>query len=283
MKLWKKILIIVGSIIVYCMPIILIFALSSREINEYDIKININKEEKPYGDLIQPIRCTVDEYIVVDGKMISDNRVKQEISGVYSENIVVNVKSGQEVYYGQEIARHNGNIVYSSCNGIVEEINLSDTKPYIEILSFDNLLLEIKINAKDYNKLKDIMHDENGNEVTIVTRSNQVIDNKYVARLRINNPDFKYGMDVKGLRLFTGVKIENALVLEKTCIYEKNGKKGKYVRIFDEFGKYVEEKEINISYEIDEMVCITGVDENIYCDAGYSLAVSNIGKDNTDD
>ena len=264
------------------MPILLIFTLSSREIKEYDIKMNINKEEKPYGDLVQPIRCTIDEYIVVDGNMTSNNRVKQEIPGGYSENIVVNVKSGQEIYYGQEIARNNGIIVYASCNGIIEEINVSSTKPYIEILSFDNLLLEVKINAKDYNKLKDIMYDNKGNEVTVINRSNQVIENKYVARLRVNNPEFKYGMEVKGLKLYTGVKIENALVLDKVCIYDKNGKKGKYVRIFDESGKYVEEKEINISYEIDNMVCITGVEEDVYCDSGYSLAVSSISKDNID-
>ena len=53
-------------------------------------------KEKPYGELLQPSRMTVDEYFLVDGTITSNTRRKMKITDGMGEDVHLTIKIGEE-------------------------------------------------------------------------------------------------------------------------------------------------------------------------------------------
>ncbi|MBE5934859.1 MAG: hypothetical protein E7262_03615 [Lachnospiraceae bacterium] len=275
MKKIKGIVIVIICLILYCIPLWTIYNISKHETKEYEISKEKEFKEKAYGELEEPVRTTIEEYYEVSGVITSNTfrNVKLPSSSTDMINLSVNIED--EIYVGQKIGYLGNKEVYSSCNGIVKEIILEDEEPKLKVLAFENLVLKV-ITTKDIAQvLNGVLKDEEDNEYSVIRKSNQLVDGKQEVYLSIKiNNNFKYGEEISNLKLYTGKKYEDVLAINKNCVYTKPGIEKKYVRICSELGEVIEERQVEVAYESDDVMCVTGVEEGEKCDSGYKFVIN---------
>ena len=270
----KTIIIVILSIVLYSIPIICIKLVSNDEIAEYKSDIKYSFKEKAYGSLVQPVVNEFDEFYNISGIITSENYRKIKLPKQEDEQICLTVKEEDEIYTGQRIGTMGATPIYSSCNGIVEEIVIGE-ESYINAHTFNKLILQSYVEKSIVKHLKDVMYDEDGNKYTLISKSNQCTDQGIEVKYAMDKTEFSYGEKVENLALYTGKKFTGVLMIEKNCIYQKPGSESYYVRICKQNGVFVEEREVEIGFEYKDYVTVVGIEENEYCDSGYKSVINN--------
>lgn len=277
MKKIKTILIFLSCIVLYCIPLGAIYLISTREIKEYQIDVKDVFKEKAYGELKETTRMDIKENYEISGEIISQTYRSVKIPYSDEQTLKLNIEVEDEVHTGEKIGYlGDGKEVYSSCNGIVKEINLEGEEPNIKVLSFDRLLLKANVKKEIAQKLNGELTDENGIKYEVVEKSNQMIEGGMEVLLYIKqNNCYNYGEKVNNLLLYTGKEFENVITIDQSCVYTKSGGTDKYVRICNQMGEYVKEQRVEVSFDAGDNVCVTGIDENVLCDSGYKYVIND--------
>lgn len=274
MKKIKGIVIILACIVLYTIPLVAIYTISKHEISQYKTKVKDVFIEKAYGELISPIRSTVRENYIVSGEIISQTYKYIELPNNTATSYNLSVSVDDEIRSGQ-IVGYAGNLpVYANCNGIVKEI-IQEDKSLIKVLAFEELLLKVNVSKEIAQKFDCPLVDDYGNTYSVVEKSNQVVEGGIDVVFSITgNHSYNYGEKIKKLTLYTGREFKDVLTIDKSCIYTKPNNDGSYVRVCNEKGEYINEQKIEMGFEVGNLACITGIDENVLCDSGYKYVVN---------
>ncbi len=259
-------------------PLIMMYKLSQNEMEDYVQDKQYNYRETAYGEISMVCRKDIEQYYMVDGQFESSTYKKMTFEADKAHNIEIIVAENDEVYKNQTIANIDGKKIVSQCNGVICEIN--EMEGFVKVLSYDEPELNCYVEKKiaDALKANDSLKLEDGRKVTVKSVSNTMVDNRILVVLRIENCDYMNGETVEDLKLFTGRVFKDILAVDKRTVYKKNDG-NYYVRTVDEAGYFIAEIQVNVNYESDDEIGITGVEEGTYCDAGYSNYVENLSVD----
>lgn len=259
MKLKKSCLVII-LVLLYTTPIVFLMVQSKEEMKAYECD-DIEIEEKAYGELCQVVRQDVESNISIDVEGVSTKTKVIEVSG---EDCVWNVEKGEEVMKGECIGKVDSSKIKCKYNGIIKEVK----NKYVRIQLIDNVCYETYVDSNDVKYFTGKLKDEQGNEIEKVSISNIQKDGKIRIVFNIKNRNIQYGEKIEDMVLYNGETYKNALTIKKKCVKQKEDKKY-YVRVVDEAGNYLGEQEVQLGYEYKGYVCVTGVEEDEWCDGGY--------------
>lgn len=113
---------------------------------------------------------------------------------------------------------------------------------------------------------------EDGRKVTVKRVSNIMTDNKIQVIFEIEDCEYTYGETVSDIKVFTGKVFTGLLVVDKNAVYKKLDNIY-YIRKLDSNANFVEEVPVEVNYETETLIGITGVEEGTICDSGYKNLV----------
>ena len=247
------------------MGVLLILTLMSY----YDLK------EKAYGEVVSPTRSDIKEYYCVDGEITSNSVRFVKIPECNYDEIRWFVEPENEVSVGEKLGVCGKVSIYSSCDGVIKEINTVGEEPYIKVQTFDSLLFKTIVPLEIESKLKEVMYDKDGNKFNLEKKSRQYSEQGVAVLYKLEDAtNYRYGQILKAFSLYTGEVFSGVLVLPKSCVYKGYDDK-MYVRLCDDAGYYIREQEVNTGFEMNGFVSVVGITEKEKCDAGYSYAKNN--------
>lgn len=269
-----KISVFFGFIILLIVPIVMMYQLSQKEMEQYKQNSTYEFKEVAYGKPCEVTRTDIEQYYTFSGSVTSDTFRYTEFQNYNAEQIKTMVNVGDEVRVGDILAYADKKEIKSKYDGMIEEV-LSDSQGYIKIRSFDNLKLTCMTDRKIIDKLKDCtnLKLENGNKVSIDFISNVLVDNKEKIVFDIEKSDFMYGQEIQDMKIYTGDVYDNVLVVDKNCVYQKTKSGPYFVRILSDQLVFQREQEVEIGFETDELVTVTNIEEGTMCDSGYKALI----------
>lgn len=255
------------------LPLVLLYQISNDEMQYYQMPTVPPLHVVSNSRVYQSERMDVDEYFVVSGVFTSDTVTYMELDYKNPNQIRWEVSVGDEIKPGDILGTYDGEPVEASCAGIIESIS-TYADAYVKVRLLQPLVLECNVAKSDLSllKLPYGMTLENGAAVTLLSASSvQQANGTYRVQLQIDSPDYVYGERVEDLKIKTGRKFMQALVLPQDCVYQKNGgADGKwYVREVTKDGEFIRESTVEIGYPSGDFVCVTGIQEGSYFDADY--------------
>ncbi len=278
MKIFKQVCKVLFWILIAALliaPLGLLYEISNQELEEYQRPTLPALKQMAMGRVVQVTRQDVKEYVTVFGKFTSDESVYQEITVKTPNAIRWDVAAGDEIQEGQVLGTYYGDPVTAQYTGIIQSINsYSSDNSYIKIRLLENLVLECDVQQETLSVLKRgrNMMTEDGYPVELVYASNVCSSaGTYRVKLVVDADIYAYGQAAE-LIVFSGLQYPQVLVVDRDCVYQKEAGENSswYVRTVTAAGEVLREVEVEIGFAIGNMICVTGVPEGTYCDAGYS-------------
>lgn len=255
-------------------PLGLIWQISEDEMAQYTTPEVPVLRETAVGDVVQAQRRDVKEYVTLSGSFTSTQYAYMELNSRQASAIRWIVGTGDEIQEGQVLGTYKGSDVVSTVTGILVEMNTYSTSPYLRFRLFSPVELECRVVDRTLSVLKrsDALSTEDGETVTLAYASMQKnSDGTTNVRLSIASEKYTYGQALEELRLFTGRVYQRTLVLPVDCVYQKEPGENNpwYVRKVTEDGVFIMEQEVQTGYSNGDLICVSGVEEGDWFDAGY--------------
>lgn len=285
MRILKKIasvLLVLVFIALFLAPVGMIWKISEAEQQQYLPAADEVLEDLAYGEIRQVIRTDIPETVTVSGSVVSTATKFIELDGYWDPFLLrMTVESGQTIRDGDIIGYYNGEPVLSDKTGIVKSVNIG-TDSYIWLQSLDSLALRIEVNKDAVLaalQQEDItLTDADGATYRVLEIAPAMTEaGNAVVLLSCEGKKLVYGQQHPELTLQTGRIFQQALVVEKSCVYTPTGSDKKYVREVDDSGKFLREVEVTVGYSSEEYICISGIGEGAFCDSGYKAVVESRG------
>lgn len=260
-------------------PLGLIYEISNREMEAYQAPEVPKLKEMAYGEVVQAQRTDILEYLTVSGKFTSDTFAYMELDYRYPNRIRWHYGVGDEVQEGQVLGTYNGKEILSQYTGIISEMNYYDTEnSYIKINLLSPVVLECNVSSSTLSSLRrsEELTLSGGQAVTLLYAAQvRNPDGTTKVKLSIDNDRYYYGQELEKLDIYTGNKYMQALVLPADCLYQTEPGEDNpwYARKVTAEGQFMQEVEVGIGYSNGYHVCVTGVGEGDYFDAGYAEVV----------
>ena len=278
----KTIKLIFAVLIVFLLlaPLVLIYLISSKEMKEYAPRPVPEFHETAFGAVSKAVRMDVEETVALSGVFISKTYGFMELALKEPELARWYIRESDEVREGDTIGMYKGDPITASLTGIVSEMNIYSREPYIKLLMIEPVELECRISEQELSALEragDDLVTEDGEHVTILGSSLTRDENGMrTVWLSIDSEYCSLGQAVQGLKLFTGRKYLQALVLDANCLYKKDpGSNEWYARKVTEDGLFIEELRVGVGYSAGSIVCVTGVNEGDCFDSGYGALIGS--------
>lgn len=254
-------------------PLGILYELSQREMAEYQVHALPALTQTSIGRVLQVTRQDVQEYFTVSGVFQSSESAYQPLTMENPGLIRWEVSTGDEIQAGQVMGTYNGANVVAEFSGIIEKINTGSADPYVKVKLLDKLVLEATVSKSTLAIIKRSMNmtTEAGESVRLTYTSNlKSANGDRRIQLTIDSEDYSYGQSVS-MNIYTGLSYPQVLVVHQDCVYQRNpgAENPWYVRTVTKNGEVIREVEVEIAFTMGNMVCISGVAEGTYCDAGY--------------
>lgn len=262
-------------------PVGLIYEISNREMQEYMPPAVPLLRETAYGSVAQAHREDIYEYITVSGTFVSNTYGYMELTQKDPGLIRWDVEVGNEVQEGQVLGTYKGENIVSTLTGILVANNsYSPENAYLKVRLLGPLELECQVSDQILSAIKregTVLTTEDGKAVTL-TYSALVKnpDGTTKIRLSVDSDSCFYGQTLQDLKLMTGRSYLKALVLDENCVYQKTAGDDQpwYARQVTADGQFLKEVTVNIGYQSDGLICVSGVSEGDYFDTGYKSVVA---------
>lgn len=286
MKILKqvcKVLFWMLIVVLLITPLGLLLEISNREMDAFQRPTMPALKEMAIGRVVQVTRQDIQEYITVAGTFTSDENAYQEIAVKNPSLIRWDVAVGDEIQVGQVLGTYQGESVIAQYSGIIQSINSHSAEdPYIKVKLLEHLVLECDVLKDTLSVLKrsQNMATEDGDLVAMTYVSNVCsAAGTYRVKLFVGTDKYTYGQTVE-MVLYSGLRYPQVLVVDRDCVYQKEAGEGNpwYIRTVTATGEVLWEVQVEVGFTIGDMICITGVDEGTYCDAGYkAVAGGDLG------
>ncbi len=254
-------------------PLGILYEISQREMAEYQVRALPALTQTSIGRVLQVTRQDVQEYFTVSGVFQSSESAYQPLTMENPGLIRWEVTSGDEIQAGQVMGTYNGENVVAEFSGIIEKINTGVADPYVKVKLLDKLVLEATASKSTLAIIKRSMNmtTEAGESVRLTYTSNlKSANGDRRIQLTIDSDAYSYGTSAN-LKIYTGLSYPQVLVVHQDCVYQRNPGADNpwYVRTVTQNGEVIGEQKVEIAFTMGNLVCISGVSEGTYCDAGY--------------
>lgn len=254
-------------------PLGILYEISQREMAEYQVHALPALTQTSIGRVLQVTRQDVQEYFTVSGVFQSSESAYQQLTMENPGLIRWEVSTGDEIQVGQVMGTYNGENVVAEFSGIIEKINTGSADPYVKVKLLDKLVLEATVSKSTLAIIKRSMNmtTETGESVRLTYTSNlKSANGDRRIQLTIDSDAYSYGTSVN-LKIYTGLSYPQVLVVHQDCVYQRNPGADNpwYVRTVTKNGEVIGEQKVEIAFAVGNLVCISGVSEGTYCDAGY--------------
>jgi len=264
-------------------PIWMLFQLSQMELAQYAPEAPPVILDSAYGEIMVAQRGDLEEFVRVSGEYVSDTYVYMELD--YKDNSLIRweVSPGDLVLQGQKLGTYKDEAVIASATGIITQIRDYGEDSYLQLQSIHPVVLECQVNDQTLSSMEQSqsLATQDGAAVQILYRSPVKNPNgTTTVRLSIENTDDCYGMFEQDLRLYTGRIYRGVLMLDADCVYQKESGEEQpwYVRQVTPEGTFLREIEVGIGYSDGSRVCVTGIEEGTWYDAGYKALMAGDSK-----
>lgn len=253
-------------------PLGILYEISQREMAEYQVNALPALAQTSIGRVLQVTRQDVQEYFTVSGVFQSSESAYQPLTMENPGLIRWEVSTGDEIQAGQIMGTYNGENVVAEFSGIIVKIN-TGTDPYVKVKLLDQLVLEATVSKSTLAIIKRSMNmtTEAGEPVQLTYTSNlKSSSGDQRIQLTIDSDAYSYGTSVN-LKIYTGLSYPQVLMIHQDCVYQRESGADNpwYVRTVTKNGEVIGEQQVEIAFTMGNMVCISGVAEGTYCDAGY--------------
>ena len=273
-----KIFIILFLLALLVAPVLLIFLLSQLEMAQYEPEAAPHIGEITYGEIMPVFVTDMQETVTLSGMVVSNETIFLELpKNAVEIRFIVNV--GDVVMEGDVIGYLNGEPFITQKSGYIDKIESLSGNPYIQMQSLDNLALSCNVSpvqAKQLTREGAKLTTADGAELTLIKRG-KVEDNegKVGYLFSISGSGFNLGHVFENIKVKTGLVYQNALVVNKNCVYQQEKGGPYFVRTVDKLGQFIDQVEVKIGYADDENICVTGIPVGTLCDSGYGFTLSS--------
>jgi hypothetical protein len=259
-------------------PVILIFLISQAEMAQYKPKAVPRIGELTYGEIMPVFVTDMQETVTLSGVVVSNETIFIELPPKAAEIRFI-VNAGDVVIAGDVIGYLNGEPFRAEKTGYIQNVDRWSADPYIQMQSLDNLALSCmvsSIQAKQLTRKGANLTTADGMELLLI-KQGKVEDNEGKVEFLFSflGGVLNLGHVFEQLTVKTGLVYQDALVVNKNCVYQLEDGGPYYVRTVDESGRYIAQLEVGIGYSDDEIICITGIPVGTLCDSGYGLMFSD--------
>ena len=257
-------------------PIGLICEISNREKQQYAVPTPPKFVETAFGAIVASERRDMEESVSASGVFQSFTYEYMELKQKDPSQIRWLVCEGDEIQTGQILGTYRGAEVLATCTGLITQMQTySSTNAFIKVQQANPVVLvcdvspSVLISLKLAKELK-TADGEAAELVYAATIRNS--DGSTRVHLQIDSEAYFLNQSVEEMYFYTGNSYTQALVLPKDCLYQKVAGEDElwYVRQVTEDGVFLAEVEVKIGYLNQEYVCVTGITEGQYFDAGYA-------------
>lgn len=268
-------LLIIGIMVA---PLGLIYQISRDEMEKYEVPDPPKLNQTAFGTIKRASTMDVEEYVTLQGVFTSSTYADMELSGRKMEEIRWSVASGQEVQEGQSLGTYQGKEILSTISGTISNMSLYGAHPYIRFQLYTPVEFRCSVDKKILKVLQTStdLKTEEGEAVKLLFASRKCnADGTTDVTLSIDTERFIFGQEISNLKILTGRIYRNTLVLPAECLYQKFPGEDSpwYAREVQENGVLIAEREVKIGYSNGEIVCVSGIEEGTYYDAGYKAVM----------
>lgn len=257
-------------------PVGLIIRISDREKSRYAAPDIPEFVDTSYGAIAVSERMDVKERITVNGVFQSFTYEYVELKQEDPSRIRWEISVGDEIQKGQRIGTYKGEAVLAECSGLVDEIqsySMDDAYIKVQKASPVELVSDVSPGTLVMMQYAKELTTADGEPAELVYASEiRNADGRVRVRLQIESEKYYLNQHVEDMVFYTGNVFMQTLVLPKGCLYQKKTGEGEpwYVREVKEDGTLFGEREVELGYEDDGYVCVTGIEEGRYFDASYA-------------
>lgn len=257
-------------------PIGLIYEISNREKQQYVVPTPPKFVETAFGTIVASERRDMEESISLSGVFQSFTYEYIELKQGEPSQIRWLVSEGDEIQTGQILGTYRGSNILATCSGLISQIQAySSANAFVKVQQANPVVLVCDVSQATLLSLKLAKelttYDGEAAQLAYVA-SIRNSDGSTRVHLQIESESYFLNQPVKELYLYTGNSYSQALVLSKDCVYQKvaGDHEPWYVRQVTADGIFVGEIEVEIGYSDQDYVCVTGIAEGQYFDAGYA-------------
>lgn len=259
-------------------PLGLIYQISRDEMKKYEVPDPPKLNQTAFGTIKEASTMDVEEYVMLQGVFTSSTYADMELSYPNMEEIRWSVGNGQEVQEGQSLGTYQGKEILSTISGTISNMSLFGTHPYIRFQLYTPVEFRCSVDKKILKILQSStdLKTEEGEAVKLLFASRKCNANGTTdVTLSIDTERFIFGQEISDLKILTGRIYRNTLVLPAECLYQKFPGEDSpwYAREVRENGVLIAEREVKIGYSNAEIVCVSGIEEGTYYDAGYKAVM----------
>ncbi len=257
-------------------PVGLIYEISSREMQQYAAPTPPKFIETAFGAVVPSERKDMKESVCLSGRFQSFTYEYMDLPQKDPSQIRWLVSEGDEIQIGQTLGTYKGSKVLATCSGLITQMQVySSTNAFLKVQQANPIVLVCDVSPATLLsiKLAKELTTHNGEAAQLVyAASIRNSDGTTRIHLQIESESYFLNQSVKELYLYTGSTYSQTLVLLKDCLYQKVAGDGEpwYVRQVTADGVFIAEVEVKIGYSDENYVCVTGIAEGQYFDAGYA-------------
>jgi hypothetical protein len=259
-------------------PVGVIFLISQGEMAQYKPSSVPRIGEQAYGEIIPVFVTDMQETVTLSGVVVSNETIFIELPKKASEIRFI-VDAGDVVIEGDVIGYLGGEHFIAEKSGYIQNIDSWSADPYIQMQSLNNLALSCMVSstqAKQLTREGAKLMTADGMELRLIKQGKvEDMEGRVEYLFSFSGGGFNLGHTFKQLIVKTGLIYQDALVVNKNCVYQLEDGGPHYVRTVDETGQHIAQLEVEIGYSNDENICITGIPIGTLCDSGYGLLFSD--------
>ncbi|MGI6362509.1 MAG: hypothetical protein ACOX21_01770 [Bacillota bacterium] len=259
-------------------PVVLIYCISQGEMAQYKPSSVPRIGEQAYGEILPVFVMDMQETVTLSGVVVSNETIFIELPKKASEIRFI-VNAGDVVIEGDVIGYLGGEPFIAEKSGYIEKIDSWSADPYIQMQSLDNLALSCSVSsiqAKQLTREGAKLMTADGMELRLIKQGKvEDMEGRVEYLFSFSGGGFNLGHTIEQLIVKTGLVYQEALVVNKKCVYQLEDGGPYFVRTVDESGKYIAQVEVEIGYSNDEYICINGISVGTLCDSGYGLLFSD--------
>lgn len=258
-------------------PLYLIWRISRAEMRVYTAPETPVLRESAYGETVKSARQDVEIFVTVSGTGVSVSFADQELKLRHPEKIRWSVTAGEAVTEGQVLGILDGTEILAEQTGVLTQINAySNENAYLRYSLLEPVELECAVDSSTLWALENAVALSDGNGTALTLSYTSPVcnpDGSVTVRLAAEAGTYRFGEHVEKLRIYTGKRYPQTLVLDQHCLYQKLPGEGNpwYVRRVTEDGYFIEEIEVQVGYTTGALACVSGISEGDWFDAGVQF------------
>ncbi len=264
-------------------PVYLIFRLSTQELAQYETPPPPVILDSAYGDICPAYRGDLHEFVTIDGQYVCHDYGYMELEYKDPSAIRWEVSVGDMIVQDQLLGYYKGEPVNATVTGIISAMQTYGTDAYIQVQLIAPTILECQVDDADLRAIRrgEALTTEEGDAVTLLYEAPlKNADGTTTIQLSIAGEEGRYGATVEDLAIYTGRVYTGVLMVDSRCVYQRQQGEGEpwYVRKVTQDGIVINEVEVQVGYDDGKYICVTGVNEGEFFDAGYKSVLAGGGQ-----